>query len=151
MKRMRRAVLVVFLTVLGCAACWQCWAALGARGAGSTGSLLLPTDEASRVAFRRIARKTEVTDRLLAGEITLLEAAACFRHINDNPPEYRCDFRLVMPGASDGEKACRQVISWVHAHTQERHGLSQADLVADYFERVLGEILAADRGVELPW
>ena len=68
--------------------------------------------EESEIVHERIKAKNRVVARLLAKEISLLEAAAWFRYLNDNPPERPCDFRRMMPGASDGEKACRQVVEW---------------------------------------
>jgi hypothetical protein len=107
--------------------------------------------EEGRITAERIRAKNKVVARLLAEEINLLEAAAWFRFLNDNPPEYPCRFRQTMPGGSDGEKACRQVISWVEVKVREQMPQSQADLVLWGLQGELDGLLAYSESIELPW
>ena len=114
----------------------------GPHGAGE------PTPEQFRAIQARVEAKTAVIDRLLSGEVSLLEAAAWFRQLNDSPPEYPSDFRERCPGDGDGEKACRQVITWLE--TRARWDGGAAALAAARYRSELYEMLA--RGaVELPW
>jgi hypothetical protein len=134
------AGLVVFLAVLvlGRPLLWP------ARG--TPVPMGAPAPEAGQVVQDRIKGKIKVIDRLLAGELTLLEAAAWFRHLNDNPPEAPLDYRTHWPGGSDGEKLCRQVIYWVRMRRSP-----EAEGSAERLERELEELLAAGSEVELPW
>jgi hypothetical protein len=128
------------------AAAWA-WL-LPQRGADLAGVAVVPVTEEVRLAQMRISGRDAVADLLLDGELTLPEAAAWFRQINDSTPEAGRNFRLGWPGASDGEKACRQVISWVHTRALGRHGRSQADAVAAWLQRELDEMLALEEFVE---
>jgi hypothetical protein len=65
------------------------------------------------VAATRRARQA-VVDELLAGGLTLLEAAARFRDIDERHPEFYWEgFRCSYGGDSDEERFCRQVIDFV--------------------------------------
>src|SRR5262249_32180009 len=56
---------------------------------------------------------------LLAGRMTLLEAAACFRDLNWEPPAFHWDyFRARWPGDSDDERHCHEVLAWVLLQTR---------------------------------
>ena len=62
----------------------------------------------------RILAKDRVVKELLDGRLTLFEAAAFFRRLNEAPPRAA---GLDFPGDSDEERLCRQVIQWVRAIT----------------------------------
>jgi hypothetical protein len=65
---------------------------------------------------RRVAEKERLVHVLLAGQLTLLEAAACFRLLDHEPPELDWKtFCLLHAGESDEERHCREVIDHVHA------------------------------------
>ena len=151
MKLMRRAVPVVVLAVLACGACWQYQVGGAANGKKPLGRLLAAPGEEIRIADDRVTRKTEVTNRLLAGELTLLEAAAWFRHLNDNPPDYPCDFRRLVRGASEGEKACRQVLEWARSAAANRPASSVAAKILARLEREFEQRVASNEPIELPW
>jgi hypothetical protein len=151
MKLMRRAVLAVVVAVLAGGACWQCRVGGAPKSEGQLGWLLAAPGEEIRIADDRATRKTEVIDRLLAGELALLEAAAWFRHLNDNPPHCPCDFRRLHRGASDGEKACRQVLEWARCAAATRHTSGVAAKILARLERELEERAATDEPIELPW
>ena len=136
------------LTSLAAVVAWR--AGLPADAEAASGVLWPPPAEI-RLTTARIEAKDAVVDRLLAGEITLLEAAAWFRQLCDNPPEHGVDFRRIFPGDSDGEKACRHVIAWVHARVWSHHGQTQAELAEQKYLRELDTLLAAGRPIELPW
>lgn len=122
-----------------------------AASRASSSSLLAQTPEKSRILQDRIAAKNAVADRLLAGEMDLAEAAAWFRHLNDNPPSFPSHFRDRWPGVGDGEKLCRQIIHWVKVRLQSTRAFSEADVVAHELEADLAALLARDGTVELPW
>jgi hypothetical protein len=63
---------------------------------------------------RRNKTRRDLTLRVIAGELTLQEAAARFRKLNEEAPDFSWTaLRLEFPGASDEEHCCWQVIRWV--------------------------------------
>jgi hypothetical protein len=75
---------------------------------------------------RRIRAKGVVVERLLEGELSLVQAAAMFRRLNEHPPACRVDPRHC-PGKSEGERLCRQVLGWVEAVLRTR-GLTPSEI-----------------------
>src|SRR4051794_33126210 len=71
----------------------------------------LPPPGDTLLAAERSAMKAQVIDRLLARELNLVEAAAAFRELNAHPADCPALGWRLLPGLSDGEKMCRQVIS----------------------------------------
>src|SRR5262245_21325647 len=55
-------------------------------------TLVSPPDDPTRIVQARMHAKNRVVERLLVGELSLVEAAAWFRFLNDNPPDHRSDF-----------------------------------------------------------
>ena len=103
-----------------------------------------------RVSKMRCEAKSDVVTRLMAGELDLFEAAACFRDLNHEPPEFRSMGYLQLPGGSDEEKLCRQVIRWVENWD---HGSSRAKEVGPllaYLETELAFRLRRAGRIELP-
>jgi hypothetical protein len=143
--------LAVGLTVAGLT--WVGWTrALGPTQPRAAGQhLLLPCSEEVKVQQQRIRAKAEVVDRVLARELSLAEAAAWFRFFNDNPPECRDDFRRCIPGRSDGEKACRQVIGWARARLNCRLPDSPTAAAVARLEDELTALLTEGEVVQLPW
>jgi hypothetical protein len=91
---------------------WNVPAALDALGRGAEQRRRL--DEAMRAVQVRTALKAETAEDLVAGRLTLPEAAARFRRLDaGTPEEYRHGWRLLAQGTSDDERYCRQVIAHV--------------------------------------
>jgi len=78
------------------------------------------------VSLQRTHAKQAIIDDLIAGRLTLVEAARRFILVNETPVICQDDYRAIYPGRSDGEKACRQVLRWVESHL-ETLTPSQAD------------------------
>jgi hypothetical protein len=68
---------------------------------------------------QRLAIKTAAAHRLIAGELTLPEAAAWFRHANEQVGPGRDYFRDYHPSLGAEEAACRQVIEWVRGELNQ--------------------------------
>jgi hypothetical protein len=71
-------------------------------------------------AAARLAAKERLSAAVLEGRLTLLEAAARFRALNQT----RCDpcwasWQSPFPGRSDEEHVCREVISWVGGQARQ--------------------------------
>jgi hypothetical protein len=98
-------------------------------------------DRRLRVARQRIDAKWKVVRRLLAGELTLLEAAARFRDLNAEPADCPCRESYLWPNTSPEERQCRQVIAWGRAlGRDDRSGATGA--VVDRLEAELAALLA---------
>ncbi len=67
----------------------------------------------SEILMERIRAKGRVANDLVARRLTLLEAAAQFRHLNHEPPQAPAAGLDCFPGRTENERLCRQVLSWV--------------------------------------
>jgi hypothetical protein len=128
---------------------WVCFDPMPSAGRASI--LLSGPPEESRLLQKRIDWKNSVADRLVDGELTLAEAAAWFRYLNENPPHFQTEYRSVWPGDSDGEKLCRQVIGWVRARLYPTRPASEIEVLTIRLEEQLCALLAQGDAVELPW
>jgi hypothetical protein len=80
-----------------------------------------------------------VVDELLAGRLTLLEAAARYRDLDEKEPGFNWEhFRLYYDCGSDEERFCRQVIDFVRAHFEdpERAAAAAAPLEGELCEHL---------------
>jgi hypothetical protein len=102
------------------------------------------------VIKERIVAKEQVVRDLLAGRLTLLEAAAWFRRLNIEPPEYPGTPPDCFPGRTENERYCRQLIQWVNVETRE-WAPSHAEEVRCRLEWELDvHLVEHDGEVELP-
>jgi hypothetical protein len=68
----------------------------------------------TRTVIAHVKEKYRVIEELLLGRLTLLEAAALFRALDQSLRSFNWEqFRLGYPGDSDEERHCREVIRWV--------------------------------------
>ena len=68
---------------------------------------------------QRNESREAVMRELLAGRLTLLQAARRFKDLNETPILFPDDYRKKYAGRSDGEKACRQVLQWLEGYLSE--------------------------------
>jgi hypothetical protein len=106
-------------------------------------------DRRQEVVRRRLDAKNEVVGQLLDRRLTLAEAAAWFKSLNESPADCPAAWHGEFPGASEGERLCRQVISWVHAELAQQSA-SQAEAVCGRLEDELQALLRRDGTVPLP-
>jgi hypothetical protein len=100
---------------------------------------LAELEEKLQVFVQRVKRKQRVTDELVAGRLTLLEAAALFRALDLATPAINWDiFRASTPGNSDDERHCHEVIDWVFV-TLRVSDLYKAETLRQDLDRQLGE------------
>jgi hypothetical protein len=72
-------------------------------------------DQTMEETVRRARRKDRVLRALLAGRLSLLEAAGYFRALElGSPPFHWEQFRSRWPGSSDAERHCHEVIDAAH-------------------------------------
>jgi hypothetical protein len=126
---------------------------LSLRHRGASGAAPEPASslisEGDKAGVHRLEAKSAVTHRLLEGELTLLEAAAWFRYINQTTGAPAFAPIPGEEGESEAEQICRQVIRWADAIAQAT-SMDHADTVARRLETELDEHLRRDGGVELP-
>ena len=113
-------------------------------------SLVLEPGTKCDVFKARIGAKSQIIERLRGGELDLFEAAGWFGHVNHEPAEFADRSWQFLPGDSDEEKLCRQVILWARGHLGQSMPPSEFDtFIADLEARLSARL--RDRGrVELP-
>jgi hypothetical protein len=108
----------------------------------------LRLDEKNQRALSYFAAKEQVIRDVVAGHLSLCEAAARFRDLHQSSP--LCDmssFRQFVPGDSDEDRYCRQVIRAV-----ESYGPSGSDKVdrVRRLQKEFEEASACGRAICLP-
>ncbi len=98
---------------------------------------------------RRIAAKDRIAERLLAGEVTLPEAAAVFDRLFERAG-LRTEALRAYEGSSEGEILCRQVVAWVENKLSLERSPGEAEAVRRRLEAQLRKLLAERGTVELP-
>jgi hypothetical protein len=74
-----------------------------------------------RAVTDRIVRKQALAEEIIEGRMTLLEAAARFRALDEAPPRFHWEqFRRGYPGAGDEERHCREAIGFVRTWLEAR-------------------------------
>jgi len=99
-------------------------------------------------ALERGRARREVAHRLLAGELTLFEAAARFKRLNDTPDGPAVDYRRNFPAPSDGESLCRWVLHYAETELLDAGVTDPGPL--ESLRGQLEERLVRDGTVELP-
>jgi hypothetical protein len=102
-----------------------------------------------QVALRRITAKRKVVRALVAGRLTLTEAAGLFRRLNEEPPDCPCQNSCLWPHASPGERLYRQVIEWARAEARGQKTSAAMQRFAQ-LEGELHALLARKGGAPLP-
>jgi hypothetical protein len=95
------------------------------------------------------ARK-EVIRCLAAGDLTLFEAAARFRLLNNIPAELADRGWHLFEGRCEGEKVCRQVLLWAEAELKSVEARSRAGALLRNLEAELAAHIARNGRVVLP-
>jgi hypothetical protein len=107
---------------------------------------MLPSDDN---AIRRLEAKTAVTDRLLAGDLTPLQAAAWFRYLDATYPMAIDQASPSDAEANDAEYYCRQALRWAAA-AAERESPSRAESLRRSLEDELKVGMRGGNPIELP-
>jgi hypothetical protein len=102
-----------------------------------------------QVATKRLEGKQQVTRDLIAGHLTLLEAAVRFQVLNKTPVD--CPFRYEnsSQGRGEGEQIFRQVINWAVTEVAQRSEI-EAQILSERLERELEEHLRRHGPARLP-
>jgi hypothetical protein len=123
-------------------------------GAASCGEFFDSERDADSYFSRRLAvvkRRIEIRERiaqeLVAGQMTLLQAAEQYRDLNGTELEWPDGFRSSFSGRNDDERLCRQVIDNVRAQFLEKPETGKQ--VVGRFERDLAKLMH-DAEIKLP-
>jgi hypothetical protein len=103
----------------------------------------------TQTSLERVLSKERVAESLTTGELTLVEAAALFRSMYDDPKAWHHPQRR-RPGREDGEAWCREVIEWTVTKVRIDQSPSQADAVRQRLEMELQEQQTYHGTVRLP-
>jgi hypothetical protein len=99
---------------------------------------------------RSLAAKDQVTGEVIAGRLRLPEAAARFRALEAARPSRYCDPHTeLLPGDSEGERLCREVIWHVQGRLHWDDPAREQEVTAR-LEAELRDQLARDGTVRLP-
>jgi hypothetical protein len=111
-----------------------------------------PTDEETerrrQILFQRHRVKDRAVQQLLAGQMTLLQAAAQFRDVEKAHP-VTWEPRIAATGPAEGERLCRVIISMARGWMLENVP-AQADAETARLEAELEQRRGADGTVCLP-
>jgi hypothetical protein len=103
-----------------------------------------------QITVQRVHAKEQVIQALMAGELGLFEAAAWFRELNLTPPEHPDERWQNLPGRSEEEKLCRQVMCWVRVGMEDTMTASQLQSKMQELEAELKAHIARHGKVILP-
>jgi hypothetical protein len=101
------------------------------------------------VLIARCQERQAIIDQLAADRISLFEAAAQFKRLNAQPNPCSYSFVKHLPGDSENERTCWQVISWLDANSRHLPP-SQQQLLLERVKVELGEYKACNGTVILP-
>jgi hypothetical protein len=124
------------------------------EGPAGKAALVRPGDASAErrvlVLPQRISAKSHVIEQLAAERMSLFEAAAWFRWLNENPPDCPGEPIDDWPGACPEEKLCRQVIAYVRMEKRRLGGDSLGEDLADRLEMELMQALTSQGTLKLP-
>jgi hypothetical protein len=120
-------------------------------GCAAEGSAPDDYDVAMAALIRSEEGKAAAVEEVVAGRLSLVEAAARFGALEAGRPRNRyCrPAHELFPGDSEGEQLCREVITHVEARLAPQ-GRARARQFAARLEAELGELLARDGTARLP-
>jgi hypothetical protein len=108
-------------------------------------------DEVTQVLKDRIRLRTQVIDKVVAGEMSLVEAASRFRAYSEAGTDNPLQKLDLLPGATQEEKLCWQVIKWAEAHASSYPNRGSNREVAARLTCELEDLLIEGNGkIELP-
>jgi hypothetical protein len=117
------------LVLLAVAAVWAC--VRGTDGGPGPEAAPAPGSDAGLEGIRRRSNeKVRLARELIDGRLTLAEAAARYRELDEQSPDFYWDvFRRTYVGASDEERHCREVIHYIRLEVGD-NGRASTKLVS---------------------
>ena len=102
---------------------------------------------ARRIQMRAEGRR-QVVNEVIAGRMSLVEAAVRMRELDGLVPGGQINSEA-FPGKSEGERYCRRVIRWVEVELSDE-ALAERERAVRRLEQDLSELLRSDGTVHLP-
>jgi hypothetical protein len=99
-------------------------------------------------SLARCRSKDKIADSLIHGDLPLLEAAALYRSLYDDPRSWRHPQRP-RPGHEDGETWCREVIEWTVTKVYMEKSPSEAKTLQRRLQAELQDLLNSHSTLEL--
>ncbi len=103
----------------------------------------------NEIVRERIFAQYEITNNVIAGRLTLFEAAAAFRDVRERTKVYVNRAVTNFPGDTLEERQCRQVISWVRSELSTVSP-DEGELLVEQLEAELQEHKRQHGTVRLP-
>lgn len=94
----------------------------------------------SQETLNRVFVKTKIAEALRNGEMTLIDAAAIFRSLYEEPKAWH-DPRKPRPAFNDKEGWCREVIHWTEHYSFPDNLTSQAQALHQRLEAELQKLM----------
>lgn len=101
------------------------------------------------MSIEHLRYKDTVAEALHRGKITLIDAAAMFRSLYEDPKAWHHP-RRPRPGREDGEIWCREVIDWTETKVRLEQSPCHADALRRSLEAELQQQLTYHGTVKLP-
>lgn len=102
-----------------------------------------------QVTIERVQTKDTIIEQLVSGEMTLIEAAAWFRSLHEDPRTWH-NPRNPRPEHDEGERWCYVVMDYAGTKVQCERSESQADALRQRLEAELQELVECHGAVKLP-
>lgn len=103
-------------------------------------SELMTRDTESSLA--RLGSKDRIAESLIRGELSVVDAAALYRSLYDDPRAWRHPHRP-KPKHDDGETWCREVVEWTVTKVSMERSAREAEVLQRRFETELREQLVS--------
>jgi hypothetical protein len=103
----------------------------------------------AQLTAERLRIKDEIVEALRKGQMTLIDAAAYFRSLHEDPKSWRYP-NDPWPGPKEGESWCRVVIEWTDRYLSCQQSPGQTNALRQRLEAELQEQLKAHGAVTLP-
>lgn len=103
----------------------------------------------ARFSYERVFAKGRIAEALLNREMSLIDAAACFRALHEDLRSWHHPLRA-RPEYQDGEAWCREVIEWSENYISNDLSTGQAEVLRRRLETELQAHLIRHGSVTLP-
>ncbi len=126
--------------------CTAAWAVLrGSDEVPAEAPQDLGPDIRVAAVHRRLVTKMRLAHQVMDGRLTLTEATAHFRDLDEQPPALDPDtLRLAYPGRSDEERHRLEVVRFVRVELSYALGLTLSDEAVEEWLRLAGQRQGAD-------
>jgi|SRR5579884_801358 len=101
------------------------------------------------MALNRLCVKAKAAEALTKGEMKLIDAAAVFRYLHEDPKSWHARDRP-LPGSQDAEAWCHEAMEWTERYMRLDRSPSASHAFRQRFEQELQEVRKRHIAVKLP-